>query len=366
MKPRFIFIFIILFILGSGLFAQDLSIVLDSNVNYRAGTENAPGHTFGLEQFANLRLRVRGERATFISAFNLIAASGDLAAEQNLNTAMELERLYFRINGEHFDTEAGLMRMAFGYSNVWGSSDFLNPRNPLSHNARPMGALGTTFTFYPGLSTELMVFTAAPKNIFDFNGGGFIPGLSLDHHWSRASIQGLYAFETPLDGLPLGKHRFGLSLKADLELGFVTEVLYTLNPDNINGIDGLSASAGFDYSFLEGDLFILFEYLYNGSESSTALGYGGFFINNHYLSGAATYRFNDFSSIMVSVVFGFDDLSFQPMIGFNYEVFQGFTLNLTANVPIDQKTIRDGKAGEFGPDFSRSRFILNAGARLRF
>jgi len=344
MKRRFVSFIVIFFAICGVLAAQDLSGVLDSTVNYTAAAGEPPEHSFGFEQFANIRLRVRGERASFISAFNLIAVSGN---HQENAADIELERLYFRVNGDHFDTEAGLMRIAFGYGQVWGPSDFLNPRNPLSHNARPSGVLGTTFSFYPTDSMELMLFAAAPKDHFNSDGGGFLPGLSLDQHWSRASLQSLYVYETPLAETEWGRHRFGLSLKADLELGFVADMLYTLNPASHNDIEGLSASAGFDYSFLEGDIYFLFEYLFNGSESATALGSGGFFTNSHYLNGTVSYRFNDYSSLTLSTIFCFDDLTFQPMARLDYELFQGFSLNLALSVPLDH-------------------VIVNAGVRMRF
>ena len=398
-KKFFLFVIIHLAVSTGFLFAQDLSGVLDSSINYTAGAGDAQPHSFGLEQFANLRLRIMaGEKATLISAFNLIAISGNYAETaglmgsvdqnssapfvygENYAAAIELERLYVRINGNLFDTEAGLLRMAFGYSQIWGPSDFLNPRNPLSHNARHRGVLGVNFSFYPADSAELMLFAAGPKDPSSADGSGFIiPGFSLDQHWRRASIQTLYAYETPrrydkavspvdppFAETEWGKHRFGFSLKADLELGFTVDLLYTLVPGKIDDIEGLSASAGFDYSFLDGDLYIQFEYLYNGSSSATAFGGGGFFTNHHYLYGAIMYRFNIYSSLVFSTVFCFDDLSFQPMVRFDYELFQGFSLNLTASIPLDQNSIAGNEAGELGPERSNARAIVTAGARLRF
>jgi hypothetical protein len=298
---------------------------------------------------------------------------------QNYAAALELERLYFRINGEYIDTEAGLLRMNFGYSYVWGSMDFLNPRNPLAENARPRGLLGINASFYSNDSLKLMAFVAAPQDVLQSGGGGIIPGLSLEQHWDRASLQALYAYETPWSsetnpfaGSKWGLHRFGLSLKADIELGFVADAIYTFNPNKFDGIEGLSAGAGFDYSFLDGDLYVLFEYLFNGSSSVTAAGYGGFLTNHHYLSGTVQYRLNDFSSLALSTLFCFNDLSFMPSLSFNYEIFQGFALNLSVSVPLDQHSLSGGKRGEFGPvhpaktDNTGNRVIVNAGARLRF
>jgi hypothetical protein len=388
------------------LSAQDWSGVMDSTVNYTNGAGDAQTHSFGLEQYVNLRLRVRaGQRAVFFSAFNLIALSGNYAENaamletvkpdsspgstaivygQNYAAALELERLYFRINGDHIDTEAGLLRIPFGYGQVWGSMDFLNPRNPLHPNARPRGVLGLNFSYYPTDSLKLMFFAAAPKNPLNSDGGGFIPGFSLNQHWDRLSLQALYAFETPrstaetsglnedsLDIHEKGIHRFGLSLKADFELGFVAEALYTLDPDNAQGIDGLSLGAGFDYNFLKGDLYVLMEYLYNGFYSSTAPVFGGSWTNHHYLYGTILYHFNDYCNLSLSTVFCFDDLSFSPFVTLYYEVFQGFSLSLSARLPMDQKTMNGGKAGELGPippysDGRGTRFIVNLGAKLRF
>ena len=397
----------------------ELSGVFDSTFNYTLGAGDAENHSFGLEEFANLRLRVRaGEKAVFYSAINLIAVTGNyletaamlgnsspnsafsstpLIEGENYAAGFELERLYLRINGDLIDAEAGLLRLNFGYGQVWGSSDFLNPRNPLVVNARPRGVIGANISFYPADSLKLMAFAAAPKNPLESGGGGFVPGFSLDQHWDRASLQALYAYETggfaqtPGSGSAgsvgtagfngtstssnSGIHRFGLSLKADMELGFVADALYTLVPGSADGIEGLSAGAGFDYSFLDGDLYVLFEYLFNGDSSVSALGFGGNWRNHHYLYGSALYRFNDYCSINLANVFCFDDLSFSPFATFTYELFQGFSLSLTARVPLDRNSISGGKQGELGPvppglDGSPgergARLIINAGARLRF
>jgi hypothetical protein len=413
---RYVVFFILTLLVSYGLaFAAgpELSGVLESNLNYTAGAGEAQEHSFGFEEYANLRLRQRtGERAIFFAAVNLIALTGNylqnslslpeepafasgsgallegrnpsspFVSGQNFAAAMELERLYFRINGDYIDAEAGLLRMNFGYGQVWGSSDFLNPRNPLFPNARPRGVLGMNAAFYPEDSLKLAAFVAAPKNPLQSDGGGFIPGLTLDKHWDRASLQALYAFRTPGSGdssdSKHGVHRFGLSVKADLELGLVADGLFTVNPgkeEGFNQIDGLSLGAGFDYNFFKGDLYVLAEYLFNGASSSTALGFGGGWSNNHYFYGTALYRFNDYCNLSLSAIFCFDDLSFSPFAALNYDVFQGFSMNLSARLPMDQKTMTGGKAGELGPvppgpdgseGVAGARFIVNAGARLRF
>ena len=372
----------------------EFSGVLDSTVNYTVLTDS-PYHSFGFEEYANLRLRVRAsDNILFYSAFNVVAVGGNyllnpvradmiartmgsrpdyhnlgylpFIAGANYAAALELERLYFRINGEFIDTEAGLLRLNFGYGQVWGSSDFLNPRNPMSQNARPRGILGMDFSFYPTDTMKLLFFAATPGNPLESGGGGFMPGLTLDKHWDFASVQALYSYETPLANSDYGTHRFGLSLKVDLELGIVADGLYILNAANPDNAEGLSVGAGFDYSFLDGDIYTLWEYLYNGSASSTSAARGGYLTNHHYLYAGIMNSINDYAKVGYSAIYCFDDPSFSHSIVLEYEVFQGFSLSLNARLPMDMRTPDGTNEGELGPAKSGSRFSVDIGASLRF
>jgi hypothetical protein len=142
----------------------------------------------------------------------------------------------------------------------------------------------------------------------------------------------------------------GLSTKVDLAAGFVIDMLYAYNPEAGTEIEGLSFSAGADYSFFDGNLIVLAEYLYNGETSSTALLYGGSFSNRNYLYSGFTFRFSDFTNLTAALICGFDDVSFTPFVTLNHELFQGATLIITAQVPMDRDLFKnDGKRGELGP-----------------
>jgi hypothetical protein len=388
---------------AAAVFAEgpEFSGVLNSTVSMGAGAGEAPDFFYGLEEYANLRMRVRlREEVSFYGAVNIIAAAGvfarDAAAQahsgaasplpfsafttgENYAAALEPERLYFRVNGEYLDGEAGLMRLAFGYGRIWGPSDFLNPKNPLLPDARPRAVLGSSLAFYPG-DTKLGIFAAAPKKPLDIGGGGFIAGLSADRHGDRVSLQGLYAFETPRTGFPAGIHRAGLSVKAELELGLVADVLYTWNPQSAPGIDGLSASAGFDYSFYRGKFYCLAEYLYSGAASITAgeapagdstgspaAGLG----QRHYLYAMILYRWSDYTNTGLACTAGLEDLSFTPVLSVEHELLQGLTLSVRGQLPLDRDVFTgNGRRGEFGPlppEASQGRrFELNLKAGLRF
>jgi len=403
---------------AGALYAQlTFSGILDSTVSMYAGAGDSPAFSMGLEEYANVRFQARlREGAAISGAVNLFAVTGTYAqaavsmaalnsgsflsgtayaAGEYYAAAIELERLHFRLNGNYIDFSGGLMRMPFGYGQVFGPSDFLNPKNPLKPGARLRAVLGSTITWYPVNELKLLGFFAAPRDVLSPNsreGGGSLFGISMDYHWNIASLQALYSYETPNEipksdnSSKFGIHRAGLSLKVDIEVGLHLDALYTYNHEAKTNENGLSVSAGADYTLFGGNLYILVEYLYNGGKSSTAYDPGkntlGFY-NNHYLYTGFTYRFSDFTSMNFTLISCFDDISFTPVVSVNQELFQGVTLTVTAQVPLDRDLFsNNGKRGEFGPirpDHMQPRsqdgkvigrygsyFNLNAGVRIRF
>jgi hypothetical protein len=396
-KKRKIFLLFVIVVLTSGpkLPAQGMTVsgILDTSLSMQVGAGDTPDYSMGFEEYANIRFQSKiRDKAAVYGAVNLIAASGNYAPNakmvaglgigsslnstsyvygENYIAGIELERLYFRLLGETVNFDGGLMRLPFGYGQVWGSSDFLNTRNPLKPDARPRAILGAAFFWYPTEETKLNVFYSAPREPLSQNGEGSFLGLSFDKHWNKASIQTLYCFETPKKDSDYGIHRVGLSIKADLEIGLVIDALYTYNHEAETRLDGLSFSGGVDYSFFDGKLILLAEYLYNGKTSSSALNYGGSFSNNNYLYTSITLRFNDYTNISAALISGLDDISFTQVVTYNHDLFQGAVLTITAQVPIDRDLFSgDGNRGELGPippGSSKGRYFdCTAKIRLRF
>ncbi|MDR2247925.1 MAG: hypothetical protein LBE17_14850 [Treponema sp.] len=364
---------------GGALFAEGLRVsgVLDNSLTVGAGAGELPDCFAGAEACANIRVQgTLRDGVSFYSAVNLLAASGTsalgltgiehqgvAAAARNYAAALELERLSFRLSGSFLDFDGGLLRIPFGYGQVFGPSDFLNPRNPLMPDARVRAVLGGSLSAYPADSRKVQVFGAAPRNPSSLDGGGTLAGISGERHGDRASFQAVYAYETPREGSPWGVHRGGFSFKAEAEAGLVADVLYTCDPEAGFGIQGLAASAGGDYSFWEGKWYVLAEYLYNGRSSSTSVqsGNSAGFSGEHFLYAVVRYLVNDYTSLSLACLSGLSDCSFAPILGAEHELFQGFTVSMSARVPLD----RDNR-GELGPENSRVRFIFNLKARLRF
>ncbi|MDR0730906.1 MAG: hypothetical protein LBF63_04500 [Treponema sp.] len=367
-----------------------ISGYLDSTVLMGAGAGSAPGFIYGLEEYANIRLQARvRDEAVFYGSLNLGASSGSYAQAavssappaaapgpslltlgDNYAAALELERLYVKISRGETDFQAGLTRLAFGYGLVFGPMDFLNPRNPLHPDARPRAVLGADLAYYPTGDLKVQGFSAAARNPLAGSVAGTLAGLSAEYHGEYLSLQGLYVYESPHDTLTQGIHRFGLSLKGDLVAGLAAETLYTLDPrpePAKKAGEGLSLSLGLDYAFLDGDLYVLAEYLYCGNRSSAAESLG--FTGNHYAYANGLYRLDDYTSLGLGSMAALDDFSFALILIAEHELFQGFTLNLNCQVPLD-RSLAGGSAGEFGPlppGSPAGRYVQSTlRARLRF
>jgi hypothetical protein len=385
---------------AAGLFAQGpvLSGVMETTVFSAAGAGTSPDFFYGAEEYANLRLKVPvGEFAAVYSAFNLIASAGSTAAAasgtgnaagsgfsafsagENFAAALELERLYLQLSGETLGLNIGLLRIPLGYSLAWGPMDFLNPRNPLKANARLRAVLGALGSWYPAGDMKFFGFAAAPQDPLAPGGGGSRFGLGWENHWSKASLQILGAFESPAAyavqlpvpasvDYPLGLYRFGLSLKADLELGFTAEILYTLDPHSPELLPGLSAGTGFDYSFMNGKLYALVEYFYSGTESVSAFSpaHPQGRQNRHYLYGSLAWLVSDYTSVTLGTGACLDDPSASPSLKWEHEAFQGIVLSMEAQIPLDGESFGSGDRGEFGPAASGSYFSFTLGLRVKF
>jgi len=364
--------------------------IFESCVSANVGAGEASALSYGFEEYANIRMQARlGENGTFFGAINLIAAAGNYAVAmaaleenlqfgginigQNYAALIELERLHFRIRGEKLNFDGGLMRIPFGFSAVWGSSDFLNPKNPLKPDARPRAVLGNSLSWFPVHGLKFQGFAVAGRDPLDPNAA--LAGISADKHWEKLSAQILYSFERseifPATNLNPWTHRTSVSLKADLGAGFILDMLYTQNKEIAKFADGLSLSAGFDYSFSDGNLIFLAEYLYNGAASSTSVASGANFFNRNYLYTGLTYRFSNFTNAGLALISGFDDASFAGLLTFNRQISQAISLSVAANIPMDKNLFNgDGNFGELGPRpfgvAAGSHFYLETKLRMRF
>jgi hypothetical protein len=81
------------------------------------------------------------------------------------------------------------------------------------------------------------------------------------------------------------------------------------------------------------------------------------------------YRAGDYTSLNLGCMAALGDPSFTPVLGAEHELFQGFTLSLSCQIPLD-RSLSGGPAGEFGPvpsGAAAGRYFQSVlKARLRF
>jgi hypothetical protein len=327
----------------------------------------------GFDAYANLRLQERAkENLTFYAAFNAQAATGMFAAStagdgdaSNNGALFEAERLYLRWAEERWGLDAGLMPLHFGYGQVFAPSDFLIRKNPAVLDARPQGILGAAAYQYPSDAVKLTEFAVFPEGS-GWEGHHF--GAAFEAHTARASFQAVYAYKTGTASSSYADdvHFFGGSAKIEAGIGLLADGLYRI--DGADGIfdlfdiEGLALSAGADYTF--GKLYVLAECLFNGNRSASHRSAGGMFAGRAFVGVTARYTVSDLTSIAAQGLWSVGDGSLLPSLVFSHDLAQGFTLTLSAQVPLDLGPA-DDTLGELGPETAGKRFSLMAGLRLR-
>ncbi|MDR1470743.1 MAG: hypothetical protein LBT00_15800 [Spirochaetaceae bacterium] len=333
------------------------------DVKAGGGMTNTDEALSGFDVYANLRLQERVKNTiTFYTAFNVQAASGMFSSGTEA-ALFEAERLYLRWAEDLWGLDAGLMPLHFGYGQVFAPSDFLIKKNPAVLDARPRGITGAALYQYPLDNVKITEFAVFPPGMLNNGWQDHHFGATLEAHFTTASFQALYAFQTPSrrpDQYEKGVHFFGGSVKLEAEIGLLADGLYRYDPTGNFDHEGLALSAGADYTF--GKLYVLAEYLYNGRNSATHRTMDGLFTARNMLGTTFLYAVSDLTNITLHGLWSVSDRSLLPSFVFSHDLMQGLTLTVSAQIPLD---FADDTPGELGPERLGQRFSLTAGLRLR-
>lgn len=374
-----------------------ISGLAESTVEASFGGDGGTAAVF--EEYANIRLESSiGEYGKFFASMNALAAGG---TEAPLDTDCDLERLYLSLRLDSLDASAGLMRIPFGYSSAFRPTDILNPVNPLYPDARLTGVLGGIVSWYPADEISIAVFVAdraATDIILEDPVAGLplqdarpLAGLSFESHASRFSVQGLYAAREPVSGSDAVESRAGLSLKIEAGVGLVFEALFFSDGQSSPALHGsgswLKASGGVDYSFLDGKLVLLAQYLYNGSgplssddtledlygdpdwhDGGNRVPLTGFadYYRRQYAWFSALCSKDDFTRFQAAVLVSLDDGSLVPVLEAEHEPFQGLVVTLSARAYLDERSFGGGEYGELGREQAGRAGEISLRAAVRF
>ncbi len=343
---------------------------------------------WSFEESANLRFKAAaGERGTAFGSFNLRAWTADAperlvslatldpslgldgkALRTELSSGGELERLYVSLRGEKADTDAGLMRIAFGYSPAFRPTDILNPPNPLYPNARLRGVLGVAVAAYPSDDAKLRGFFASRATAaFGDTGAAStaavrpLAGLSADWNGRRFSAQPLYLVRLPESAGTVPDQYAGISLKMEAGAGWCLDALWTNEDRDAPFAESLKASVSADWSAFDAKLYLLGQYLWNGPGDRGVNGIREV-TERQYGFATIAWQWDDYTRFALSCLANLEDRSLAPALTATHEPFQGMSLGLTARFGLDPA----GGTGEFSPDATGTKGTLEASASLRF
>lgn len=313
---------------------------------------------YGFEEFANLRMSaIVGEYAKVYAAVNCRAVSlFDAPAE----FSGEIERLYGAFRFDSADIEAGLFRLAFGFGQSLSGfrpTDLFSTGNPLNRSERPKGVLGGRLAWYPADFAKLQVFSvdALPHEAFAGAQRNLpVSGASAEAHLSAFSVQAVGFYNPPhaFGRNPL--FRTGLSIKTDLVCTWTAEALVRFDDSNDSIADRSEAAFGADYSLSDGSI-LLFVQVFHSGARAVDLG-----------TATLVWRQSDYTSWTAACTVSLGDLSALAYAVFTHEPFQGSTLSVSAELPLDGTVFGGSKRGKlgsetYGKDFS---FALAAGFKF--
>jgi hypothetical protein len=383
------FILLQFLLLSNVLGADDPEFSGKVETNAQSFDSTYGGTDWILEQYANFRMDVDVNDSTTV--YTAVNANAAATSRDELTTGAELERLYFLVRTDTADFYSGYMRIPFGYGQAFRPTDIFNPPNPLFPDARPKGALGALVALYPFGDWKIQLFGADRTNPYevydDYNRP--IAGSSGEIHTSEISSQTLYAVQSPEQHESNLYHYFGQSFKFDLVAGFAIDTLYAYDSRGSLTTDELEFAFGADYSILDGDIYFLLQYFFNGDgilESDQNLddlygtdqwrdipieerypidGYSDFY-RRHYIYFSTQYLYDDYTRFTNAIVFAPEDGSWQPALSAEHEPFQAMLLSLTLRFPLDPDVFGNGDPGELGAKHNGYNSSVSGKASLKF
>jgi len=265
-----------------------------------------------------------------------------------------LDRLYVKFPVSRADVILGKQRIAWGTGVIFSPTDNFNNPNPLSLSGRKEGINALVTKVFIG-ELSAIDFIIAPADVFQrIDDEINLERLKYSKLASRFTFNRFktdMAFSYQYDG-ETRNHICGGDIKGDLKLGYHLEAVFIYNRDafDVEDItDYWQSVLGLDYSF-QGKWFLLGEYFYNGSGTTTetALPTSDFslldeFRYRHYLSYQIRYQHDILLGANISFLWNMVDKSFILSPGIDYSFFQNTNFSLYNHIFFGDAT------DEYGP-----------------
>lgn len=207
-----------------------------------------------------------------------LAARANRLSDGEWETHTEVERLYLTTYFSAFDLIIGKQQISWGTGRAWSPSDIFNPPNPLDPDGRRQGVAAVLTRIPHGPLSFSSFVIAEDKDSDKLSWGARYHGYVNGTDWSV-----FYANknEKPIIGGDVATDLIGLGVHSEL----------TWEPEYAD--DGrLLWLAGVDYSWLDGKLIWLGEYLYDSASEAT----------RHSLFNQLSYAYSEFNNVSLNLL----------------------------------------------------------------
>lgn len=227
----------------------------------------------------NSELFLRGSQWIGNSRFVAeVSARVNRLSNRDWETRTDVERLYLSTYFPTFDLIVGKQQISWGTGRAWSPSDIFNPPNPFDPDGRRQGVTAAVVRIPHGPLSFSSLVVADNKDSDKLSWGaryhGYVSGTDWSVFYANKNAEPIIGGDIATDFLGLGVHS---------ELTWEPE----FNQDG-----RLLWLAGLDYSWLDGKLLWLGEYLYNSASKET----------KHSLFNQLSYAYSEFNSVSLNLL----------------------------------------------------------------
>ncbi|MCL6591071.1 MAG: hypothetical protein K6U80_14090 [Firmicutes bacterium] len=259
-----------------------------------------------------------GDSAKIEGSFDLTLLAGGYLTASPDNASIEIlfetRKLYLSLFWDQCTLTVGRQIINYGVGYLFSPIDCFSTVDP-----RDAG--------FSRIGSDIIRVQAPLGNLAGLEGVATISG---DNGTSALkAYANLWGFDFSLTGIykqPDEELLLGLTFKGDLGVGVHGELVGHSNP--LAGDGYFEGMAGMDYSFLDGRLFLLMEYYYNGNPINPGrltledlLAIKRAFLGKEYLFGRASWTINELCAMSVNRISNLEDGSSIEMLQFRYNAW---------------------------------------------
>ncbi|MGE5577499.1 MAG: hypothetical protein ACM3TT_09960 [Syntrophothermus sp.] len=347
-------VFVVLMLLTAALAVPAFAggIATEGNVNFLlSGMDTEGAWDWAIQESLRLKFTGDGPASTgWQGEFNVSSPGALSLTGERAPFDLQVDRLFFRWEEGGTRLTLGRQRIAWGVGYAFSPLDQFNPPNPGDPIAPRQGVDALVIRRSMGDLSYLSLVGVLPETI---DGNRKI--ISTDP--AVGGIWGTHIGNTDLSLSYLSDpvkedHQWGLAAKGDLGVGWHLEGVYQkLWDTNTGPVEGAPAKSqwlgvlGLDYSFLDGKVLSMVEYLYDETGEPDPARYGYDLrltgqrqtLGTRYLFSQVSYQVDEFAGLSLSALANLADRSGTVQPALNWQVDDNTRVDLGVAVPVGDR-----------------------------